>query len=112
VDKHLCAADIVIAHAGQSAVADIAAGGRPAIVSPEDRPFGEQHATAAVPDKDGLAIVRSGWPVPEEWSALIEEASRRGGTRWTRRQTSGTAERAAAIIEQVMRTRSIVGARR
>ena len=50
----LCAAEVVVTNAGQNAVAEVAAAARPAVVVPESRPFGEQHATAAL-----LAAARS-----------------------------------------------------
>ncbi|CAN5781272.1 hypothetical protein BH10ACT9_BH10ACT9_53410 [soil metagenome] len=97
----LCAADVVIAHAGQGSVADIAAAGKPAIVIPQDRPFGEQDATASVLAAEHLAIVTPQWPEPTRWPALIAHAQRCDGDRWQRWQTSGAAGRAAAAIENV-----------
>ncbi|WP_040741743.1 glycosyltransferase, partial [Nocardia tenerifensis] len=44
--SRLCAADVVVSHAGQGAVADIAAAAKPAIILPAPRPFDEQAATA------------------------------------------------------------------
>src|SRR2546430_2737882 len=38
-------AGVVATHAGQNAVAEVAAARRPAIVLPQNRPHGEQHAT-------------------------------------------------------------------
>ncbi|HWO64260.1 MAG TPA: glycosyltransferase, partial [Umezawaea sp.] len=40
-------AGVVITHAGQNALAEVAAARRPAVVIPQPRPFDEQHATAA-----------------------------------------------------------------
>ena len=106
----LCAADIVIAHAGQSSVADIAAAGRSAIVIPQHRPFGEQHATAAVLAREGLATVEANWPAPSQWATLIDAARGDNGARWAHWQTRGAAGRAAAAIEKVADGRSISGA--
>jgi Glycosyltransferase family 28 C-terminal domain len=52
----ICAADVVITHAGQSCVADVAAARRPAIVLPQPRPFDEQHATAETLRRHRLAV--------------------------------------------------------
>jgi hypothetical protein len=52
----MCAADVVITHAGQSCVADVAAARRPAIVLPQPRPFDEQHATAETLRRHRLAV--------------------------------------------------------
>ena len=52
----LCAADVVVSSAGQSAVADIAAAGRPAIIVPAQRPFAEQHATSGALARGGTAV--------------------------------------------------------
>ena len=103
----LCAADVVIAHAGQSSIADIAAAGPAAIVLPQDRPFGEQHATAAVLARERLAVVATGVPPPDQWRPLIEVAIRGERPCWRRWQTRGAARRAAAAIEQVARHRSV-----
>ncbi|RYJ01977.1 MAG: glycosyl transferase, partial [Actinomycetales bacterium] len=37
--ESLCAADVVVTHSGQNAVAEVAAARRPAVVVPQDRPF-------------------------------------------------------------------------
>jgi hypothetical protein len=110
--EELCAADVVVTHAGQSSVADVAAAGRPAIVIADDRPFGEQHATAAVLARERLAVVVPRWPEPSTWSGLIAQASSGGGARWRRWQTSGAAGRAAAAIERVAARHAECGARR
>jgi UDP-N-acetylglucosamine--N-acetylmuramyl-(pentapeptide) pyrophosphoryl-undecaprenol N-acetylglucosamine transferase len=103
----LCAADVVVAHAGQNSVADIAAARRPAIVIPQDRPFAEQDATAAVLTRERLAVVEPHWPEPSRWPALIARARHCDGGRWERWQTSGSAARAAAVIEEVASRRGI-----
>ena len=53
----ICAADVVVTHAGQNAIADVAAAERPAIVVPQDRPHDEQRWTARALAADG------GYPV-------------------------------------------------
>ena len=50
----LAAADVVVTHAGQNAVAETAAARRPAVIIPQPRPHDEQEVTGSV--------LRSGWP--------------------------------------------------
>ncbi|OUS91775.1 glycosyltransferase [Rhodococcus sp. NCIMB 12038] len=94
-------ADVVVSHAGQNAVADVAAAGRPAIIIPQPRPFGEQHATAAALAANELAVSVPRWPSLTEWPHLIEAATTVGGHRWPRWQTAGAAGRAAAVIDSL-----------
>lgn len=97
----IVAADVVVAHAGQNAVAEIAAARRPAVIVPEDRPHDEQHATAAVlrrPEWPALVWERfpsSGWPL------LLEQAAAQDGARWEGWNDGLGAERAAAVIRRV-----------
>ena len=102
VRSELHRADVVVTHAGQGAVADVAAAGRPAVVVPEPRPYDEQRATAAVLDRADLALTRPSWD--EVGPELVEEAWQRSGdaTReWTRWRTRGAAERMAAAVLEV-----------
>lgn len=94
----LHAADVVVSHAGQGAVADVAAAGRPLVVVPEPRPFDEQHATADVLAQAGLAVRADDWAdvTAEQLEAAI--ALRPDWTRW---RTAGAARRVAAAIEEV-----------
>ena len=77
------AADVVVTHAGQNALAEVAAARRPAVVVPERRPHGEQERTAAV-------LVRGPWPAVVErspgdadWPALLAAADRLDGDAWS-----------------------------
>ena len=71
-------ADVVVIQAGESAVADVAARRRPAVVVPATRPFDEQLATS-------MALSRGGWPCvvlpafrERDWANLLE-----GWPAWT-----------------------------
>ncbi|WP_067650935.1 hypothetical protein [Nocardia harenae] len=97
----LCGAGVVVTHCGQGAVADIAAAGARAVLIPAARPFGEQHATAAVLDAAGLAVVATRWPAPGAWPGLLERAAELDPRRWTAWRTTGAAARAAAVIEEL-----------
>lgn len=95
--------EVVVAHAGQNAVADVAALGRPALLLPQERPFGEQEHLAAALAERGLARVvgRVAQADPRtDWAAEVE-AARRGGGRWDEWGTRGAAERAARVVEEV-----------
>jgi hypothetical protein len=97
----LVAADVVVAHAGQNAVSEIAAARRPALIVPEDRPHEEQRRTSGVlrrPEWPALVFERfpsSGWP------ALLERAAAQDGALWQGWNDGLGAERAAAVIRRV-----------
>ena len=95
----ICAADVVITHAGQSCVADVAAARRPAIVLPQPRPFDEQHATAETLRRHRLAVATRGWPDARAWRCFIGQARASDSSRWEQWQTTGAAARAAEAIE-------------
>ncbi|MCS5721808.1 hypothetical protein N1028_15670 [Herbiconiux sp. CPCC 203407] len=97
----IVAADVVVAHAGQNAIAEIAAARRPAVIVPEDRPHDEQRSTAAV-------LRRSEWPAvvldrfpSSGWPALLERAAAQDGALWQGWNDGLGAERAAAVIRRV-----------
>ena len=97
----LCSADVVVTHAGLGALADVAAAGRAAVVIPENRPHGEQHATARALSTAGLAVTAERWPEAAQWPELLARALDHGGQGWQRWETHGAARRAARVIETV-----------
>lgn len=99
--KELCTSDVVISHAGQNSIADVATAQRPAIVISEDRPFDEQRATAQALSAHNLSISLPHWPVADRWPSLIADAAAIGGHGWSSWRTTGAADRAAAIIEMI-----------
>jgi hypothetical protein len=101
----LCAADVVVTHAGLGALADVAAADRPAVVIPEDRPHDEQRATARALADAGLALTADRWPRDHEWPDLLARALERGSD-WGRWGTDGAAERAAQVIAAVAADRN------
>ncbi|KUI32818.1 hypothetical protein AU195_14770 [Mycobacterium sp. IS-1496] len=95
----LSGADVVVTHAGQSAIADIATAGVPAVVIPQQRPFGEQCATAGALAEAGVVVTAPAWPRPDEWAGLLSAArTRNAGGRWQRLRGAGAAARAASVI--------------
>lgn len=97
----LLAADVVITHAGESAIAELAAARRPAIVIPQPRPHEEQLRTGSVlSDPAWPALVLPGWPATG-WPALLRDASELDASRWQAWNDGRGAGRAAAVIAAV-----------
>jgi len=104
----LCAADVIVTHAGQNAVAEVAAAGRPAVVIPQPRPHAEQLRTAEALAAAGLARVPRSWPAAADWPTELEAARALGGDGWTRWHPGDAAARAARVIESVASRRGAV----
>lgn len=96
-------ADVVVGHAGQGCVADIAAAERPAVIIPQARPFDEQRMTARVLRQHRLAVVAQQWPDQRAWPALLAHAQAAGTSKWRRWRVRGAAGRAASAIEETAR---------
>jgi len=96
----LSGSEVVVTAAGQNALADLAAAGARAVVVPQQRPFGEQRASAEVLAREGLAVVLDAWPSAAEWPAHLERA-RALQPDWSRWAVHGGALRAARAIERV-----------
>jgi len=97
----LCRADVVITHGGLNAVAEVAAARKPAVVVPQDRPHGEQQATAHALARAGLAVIADPWPQDAAWPSLLRAARELGGARWAAWSTGTGAQDAAQIIEYI-----------
>jgi hypothetical protein len=67
-------------------------------VIPEERPFGEQHATAAALAEAGIAVSVPRWPSADRWAALVERARHQDPRQWNRLRVEGAAARAAAAV--------------
>ncbi|MDN4172581.1 glycosyltransferase [Nocardioides sp. SOB77] len=94
-------ADVVVTHAGQNALAEVAALRRPAVVVPQDRPHEEQRTTARV-------LGAGAWPAlaleslpPTGWAALLDRARDLDGAAWADWCDGGAAARAAAEVRRV-----------
>jgi Glycosyltransferase family 28 C-terminal domain len=92
-------AGVVVTHAGQNAIADVAAARRPAVVIAQPRPHAEQRATAAALRAAGLAVVLPEWPAPSVWSRVLDDAVSIGGSQWTRWSSGSGAARAAEVLQ-------------
>nr|WP_239028401.1 glycosyltransferase [Pseudonocardia acidicola] len=97
----LCAADVVVTHAGQNAIAEVAAARRPAVVVPQDRPHREQRTTAAALSRARIARVAARWPEPTRWPGLLAGAVARGGAAWREWSTGCGGQRAAALLDEL-----------
>ncbi len=97
----VAAADVVVTHAGQNAIAEVAAARRPAVVLPQARPHAEQRTTAT-------ALNAGGWPVTvcEQWpdagwpDRLSRTAALDGG-RWSSWCDGRAAQRFADVVRSV-----------
>jgi predicted glycosyltransferase len=96
----LCAADVIITHAGQNAIAEVAAARKPAVVLPQLRPHHEQEATARSLRRADLATVLTAWPDAGEWASILETSMWRDGARWAAWAPGDGALQAAAAIDQ------------
>ena len=91
-------AAVVVTHAGQNAVADVALTDAAVIVIPQHRPFAEQHATAAALAHAGLTVEVSEWPSADRWPGLLTGTLALDRSEWSRLQVRGAAARAAEVI--------------
>lgn len=97
----LADADVVVTHAGQNAIAEVAALRRPAVVVPQRRPHGEQRITARVLRDGGWpVVVEESWPT-DGWAARLEAACRLDGRDWARWCDGRAAERFREVVEAV-----------
>ncbi|MCS5735217.1 glycosyltransferase [Herbiconiux daphne] len=103
----ILAADVVVSHAGQNAVAEIAAARRPAVIVPQARPHDEQQHTAAV-------LAGGPWPAvvvdsfaTADWPRALTEAQRLDGRDWAPWNDGQGAARAAAAIANVAARRGL-----
>lgn len=102
VRERMAAADVVVINAGLGSVADAARLARPAVVLAQERPFGEQEATARLLRGIGV-VTASGLPEPARWDELVRAALSAGGSVWEGWHTTGAAGRAARAIQGLLR---------
>lgn len=94
-------ADVVITHAGQNAIAEVAASRTPAVVVPQPRPHCEQQVMAD-------ALWRGGWPasVVSEWPSTgwddrLERTRQLDGAGWARWCDGHAAGRIVEVVGSV-----------
>lgn len=102
VQRHLADSDVVVTHAGQNAIADVAGWGTPAVVVPQKRPFDEQARMGQVLGSSGMAqVVQQDDLEGADWRELVQQARASGGQRWEDWGCEGAVERAASLVEVV-----------
>lgn len=99
-DRLVRDADVVVTHAGQNALAEVAAARRPAVVVPRPRPHDEQQVAAA-------ALRDGGWPVLVEhdfpssgWRERLHRAAALDGADWGTWCDGGAARRFADVLAE------------
>lgn len=97
----LCGADVVVAAAGGSALADVAAAGAPLVAVPQSRPFDEQDDHVRVLSRHGLCVAAAPWPTRSTWPALLDRAREIGGDVWAEHSDGGGARRAASALREL-----------
>lgn len=100
----LQSADVVVAHAGQSVVAEVAAARRPAVIVPQPRPHDEQRCLASGLADLGLTPRVDGWPEPSAWPALLESARSSEPAGWAAWSDGGGAVRMAEHLDRLAAT--------
>ena len=72
----LCSASVVVSHAGQNLIAEIAAARRPAMLLPQDRPFDEQGCMASPVEAAGRVPARGRLLAPPGMAGAAHPARR------------------------------------
>lgn len=101
----LCAADVVITHAGLGTVSDIAAAQKPAVVVAEPRPHEEQAHTAAALHAAGLGVVLEPAHRSRDWPAILDRALALDPRRWREWSPGDAACRFAEAIRMIAERR-------
>ena len=97
----LSTTSVIVSHCGQSAVADISAARRPAVLIPQARPFHEQVTMAVALRRLGVpALVLDEWPAPGRWPAVLEAAEALDGNGWSVWNDGQGADRAAEVFQR------------
>ncbi|MFZ3415329.1 glycosyltransferase [Arthrobacter sp. 3Tela_A] len=104
---HLLAADLVLTHAGQGALADVAAAGIPAVIVPQERPHREQATTGQALAAMDLPVIVSQGFARRDWAAVLESAAKLDGRKWAAWNDGAGAARAARIIAGVAGIRTL-----
>jgi hypothetical protein len=90
--------DVVVTHAGQNALAEVAASRTPAVVVPQPRPHHEQEVTAEVLWHGGWpAVVADAWP-RRGWAERLHQAELLDGADWASWCDGRAGERFADVV--------------
>ena len=98
----ILSADVIVTHAGESAIAEVSAARKAAIVIPQSRPHSEQLSTARALRSAG------GWPTivrdkfeSHDWNEVLGSAAELDGSLWAGWNDGSGAARAAGCIAEV-----------
>lgn len=98
----LCRADVVVTHAGQNALAEVAAARRPAVVIPQERPHDEQRTSAAALGADGrLPVLVLDEFIDGGWPDVLDRAAALDGAGWAVWNDGKGARRLAEVVLEV-----------
>jgi len=91
-------ADVVVTHAGQNALAEVAASRTPAVVVPGGRPHREQEVASDVLWQGGWPAVVTGAGPREDWDTLLHHALLLDGADWVGWCDGQAAQRFADVV--------------
>jgi hypothetical protein len=94
-------AAVVVTHAGQNSIAEIAGCRRPAIVIPQDRPHDEQHTTARALDGGDWPVIVLDGMQQTGWRERLERAAALDAAAWARWNDGRGAARAAQELDRI-----------
>jgi predicted glycosyltransferase len=92
-------ASVVVGHAGQNVVSEVAAARRGAVIIAQRRPHEEQHFTVRGLEAAGVGHGLAVWPEAKAWPGLLESAACTDVDRWSRWTDGAGADRCAALID-------------
>jgi hypothetical protein len=94
-------ADVVVGHAGQNVVSEVAAARRASVIIAQGRPHDEQRFTVRGLKSLGIGRPQSEWPDATEWPALLDAAARTDTARWEQWTDGAGALHCARLIDEV-----------
>ncbi len=99
--QRLQSARVVVGHAGQNVLSEIAAAQRPAVIVAQQRPHDEQRHTVRGLAAAGLGHGLERWPDADAWPALLDTAAPADGRDWLRWSDAGGAQRCADRLDEI-----------
>lgn len=100
----ILAADVVVGHAGENVVAEVAAARRPAILVPQERPHREQEFTARTLGSGQWPVLVERNPATAHWQQLLDRAHHLDTASWERWCDGRAADRFAALVDRTVAT--------
>ena len=99
--RRLQSARVVVGHAGQNVLSEIAAARRSAVVIAQERPHDEQRHTVRGLAAAGLGHGLERWPEADAWPVLLAGASPASGEEWARWSDGRGAQRCAERLDEI-----------